>query len=395
MQRFPGRAQGRMEILMPHRLSAIVFALGLSLSPYVFAKKPHPVNTIHDPTASFLDVSARRAELAHATTPRVVEALSWRADCLDAQQPAPPAGRMIIPHHYMSGNYGPINPEEAKATLPYQKMEQAVSNGAARYVVTGNPAEAVCVANLLSKWAAAKALLDYSYQQSSQAWYQVEWTLSSASLAWSVVETDPAIPSAQRAQILQWMHNVEEYMVAQDPHPNEPARENNHAYWRALCAASVGILTSDDALYQSALAQYARAIGQMNPDGSFPLEMARHENALHYQSFALAPLVMIAELAERQGVDLYSLKVNGHTIADAVDFLVRASADPSLMKRYASEPQTFSLFSGEKPPAWTEFWAARHPGKPPSGKSWSDLLTTPVYDSSLAGNATIYAAPAK
>jgi poly(beta-D-mannuronate) lyase len=302
----------------------------------------------------------------------------------------PPTGRFIIPHHYVSGNYGPINPAENIATTPYRKLEAAVSNGATRYVVTGDSNEAVCVANLLVKWAAANALLDYSYQESSQAWYQVEWTLSSISLSWSIVQTDPAIPAAERAAILAWMHKVTDYMFDQDPHPGEPDRENNHAYWRALCATSVGILTNDNKLYRRGLAQYFRAIGQINPDGSFPLEMARHENALHYQSFALAPLVMIAELTRRQGIDLYSLRVNGHTIDDAVGFLVRASADPSLVKKYASEPQTFSLFSKEKPPAWTEFWAARHPGKP-----WSDLLTAPLFDSTLAGNATLYAAPAK
>ena len=370
------------------RYLAIPLALSLCAGHCAAKKDSHDKIAIHDPAASFLDVAARRLELAHATTPRLVEALAWKTDCIHAEQPAPPVGQMFIPHHYLSGSNGPINPEEAKATLPYRKLAQAVSQGAGRYVVTGDSAEAVCVANLLSKWAAARALLDYTYQESSQAWYQVEWTLSSASLAWSVVETDPAIPAAQRAEILNWMHKVTEYMYDQDPHPG--VRENNHAYWRALCATSVGILTSDEALYHRGLAQYRRAIGQMNPDGSFPLEMARHENALHYQSFALAPLVMIAELAKRQGVDLYSLKENGHTIDDAVGFLIRASADPALVKKYASEPQTFSLFSGEKPPAWTEFWAARHPGKP-----WSDLLTAPVYDSNLGGNTTIYAAPAQ
>jgi poly(beta-D-mannuronate) lyase len=296
---------------------------------------------------------------------------------------------MFIPHHYLSGSNGPIDPRENIATAPYRKLDDAVSDGAGRYVVTGESSEAVCVANLLARWAAANALLDYSYQESSQAWYQVEWTLSSISLSWSVVQTDPAIPAAQRAAILAWMHKVTEYMFDQDPHPGDDARENNHAYWRALCATSVGILTSDDKLYRRGLSQYFRAIGQINPDGSLPLEMARHENALHYQSFALSPLVLIAELASRQGVDLYSLQVNGHTIDDAVDFLVRASADPSLVRKYASEPQTFSLFSGEKPPAWTEFWAARHPGKP-----WTSLLTAPLVDSTIGGNTTIYAAPA-
>jgi poly(beta-D-mannuronate) lyase len=366
----------------------LIFAASLSAA----GKKAHDETAIHDPTASFLDVTARRAELKHATTPRVVEAIGWKNDCVHARQPGPPAGRMVIPHHYLSGSNGPVNPDEAAATQPYRQLEQAVSQGAGRYVVTGDSSEAVCVANLLAAWAAARALLDYSYEESSQAWYQVEWTLSSISLAWSVVETDPAIPAVQRAAILSWMHHVTEYMFAQDPHPGE--RENNHAYWRALCATSVGILTSDNALYQQGLAQYARAIGQMNPDGSLPLEMARHENALHYQSFALAPLVMIAELAARQGVDLYSLKENGHTIADAVGFLVRASADPTLVKKYASEPQTFSLFSGEKPPAWLEFWAARFPNQPQGKSVWPDLLTAPLYDSTIGGDTTIYAAPA-
>ena len=367
-----------------------VFALIFSVPISMAEKDPFAKAAIADPTASFLNVKARRVELDHATTPRVLEALGWKHGCVNSEQPAPPAGRMIIPHHYLSGSYGPINPEEAKVTRPYQKFQSAATDGASRYVATGDPAEAVCVANLLAQWADANALLDYSYNESSQAWYQVEWTLSSVSLAWSVVETDPAIPAAQRAAILKWMHKVAEYMFGQDPHPDGRARENNHAYWRALCATSVGILTSDDKLYRRGLSQYMRAIGQMNPDGSLPLEMARHENALHYQSFALAPLVMIAELAARQGIDLYNLRVNGHTIGDAVDFLVRASADLSLVKKYASEPQTFSLFSGKKPPAWTEFWAARHPGKP-----WTDIITTPLADSTIGGNATIYAAPAQ
>jgi poly(beta-D-mannuronate) lyase len=372
------------------RTFVAVFLLALSISLCAAEKDPFDKASIAEPSASFLNVQARRAELGHATTPRVMEALSSNHGCVNSEQPAPPAGRMIIPHHYMSGSNGPINPQENIATTPYRKLNAAVADGASRYVATGDPAEAVCVANLLAQWAAANTLLDYSYKESSQAWYQVEWSLSSISLAWSVVQADPAIPAAQRAAILKWMHKVTEYMFDQDPHPDDHERENNHAYWRALCATSVGILTSDEKLYRRGLAQYARAIGQMNPDGSLPLEMARHENALHYQSFALAPLVMIAELASRQGIDLYSLRVNGHTIGDAVEFLVRASADLSLMKQYASEPQTFSLFTDKKPPAWIEFWAARHPGKP-----WSDIITAPLVDSTIGGNATIYAAPAK
>jgi poly(beta-D-mannuronate) lyase len=259
---------------MNSRSFAAIFLLAHCVPLCLAEKDPNARAIVANPSASFLDVSARRAELAHATTPRVLEALSWKSGCVNSDQPAPPIGRMIIPHHYLIGSNGSINPQENIATAPYRKLGDAVSDGASRYVVTGDSKEAVCVANLLAKWAAANSLLDYSYQESSQAWYQVEWTLSSISLSWSVVQTDPAIPPAQRAAIVAWMHKVTEFMFDQDPHPGDSAHENNHAYWRALCATSVGILTSDDKLYRRGLSQYFRAIGQINPDGSLPLESA-------------------------------------------------------------------------------------------------------------------------
>ena len=373
-----------------HKLFFLPLLFSALALPALAQKDPIDNASVTNPSASFLDVPARRSALASATNPRVVAALKDKWGCTRSEQPAPPNGRMIIPHHYLSGSSGPINPEEAKATVPYQKLQDAVTDGAGRYVATGDHAEAVCVANLLARWAAARTLLDYTSKESSQAWYQVEWTLSSISLAYSVVQSDPAIPADQRKQILNWMHDVTIYMFDQGPRPDDHSHENNHSYWRALCATSVGVMTSDNNLYRRGLEQYVRAIGQMNPDGSLPLEMARHENALHYQSFALAPLVMVAELAARQGTNLYSIRSNGHTIADAVDFLVHASANLDLMKQYASEPQSFSLFSGKKPPAWVEFWAARHPGEP-----WNNLLKQPLSDSTIGGNATLYAAPVK
>ena len=159
------------------RSLAIVILLDLGVVCGIAEKRPYDKARVANPNASFLNVGERRAELAHATTPRVIEALGWKSGCVNSEQPAPPAGRMVIPHHYLSGSNGPVNPEEAKATVPYRELEQAVSNGAIRYVATGNSAEAVCVANLLSRRAAAGTLLNYSYRESSQAWYQVEWTL--------------------------------------------------------------------------------------------------------------------------------------------------------------------------------------------------------------------------
>jgi poly(beta-D-mannuronate) lyase len=347
---------------------------------------------VRDTAASFFDLAVRRGDFATATNPRLRDAIRDAAreknGCIASERPAPPAGRMTIPHHYLSGSNGPVNPEEAKAAEPYRKLQNTVSKGASRYLATGDPAEAVCVANLLANWAKAGALLDYTSKESSQAWFQVEWTLGSISLAYSAVQSETSIPAEERKAILAWMRRATEYMFSQNRN-DDPAHENNHAYWRAMAATSVGILAGDNALYRRGLEQYARALAQMNPDGSLPLEMARHENALAYQSFALAPLATIAELAARQGVDLYSLRVKGHSLGDGVAFLLRAADRPEIVKRYAVEEQTFSFHSGKNPPAWLEFWARRNPGPP-----WDTLLTKPLFDSNLGGNVTLYAAPA-
>src|SRR5665213_1276509 len=120
-----------------------VYVLLLAAAFACHAEKD-PVDTarIINPSASFLDVTARRAELASATDPRVLAALNNKEGCIESEQPAPPVGRMNIPHHYLQGSNGPINPEEAKATIPYQKLQEAVTAGASRYVATGEHAEA-------------------------------------------------------------------------------------------------------------------------------------------------------------------------------------------------------------------------------------------------------------
>ena len=80
---------------------------------------------------------------------------------------------------------------------------------------------------------------------------------------------------------------------------------NNHHYWQGLAATSVGVAAFDDKLFKFGVRTYKEAVNDIDRNGAFPKEMARHENAIHYQGFALEPLVVIAQFAARQGIDLY------------------------------------------------------------------------------------------
>ena len=139
-----------------------------------------------------------------------------------------------------------------------------------------------------------------------------------------------------------WLNQVAHRLISWDkPHGN------NHYYWRGLAAISVGVATHDDTLFQHALATYKEAIDEIDERGAFPQEMARHENAIHYQTFALQPLVLIAEYAARQGIDAYGYTAHGRTLRDAINFFGRASADPAVVRPYTSDEQRARFGHGD------------------------------------------------
>lgn len=106
---------------------------------------------------------------------------------------------MDIPHHYLSGSNGPVNPAEAVATRPYAMFEGRITAGMNPYVATGSHSESACALAQLDAWAHAHALLDYDREESSQAWYQVEWTLSSAGITESVLVNDTTLDTGSRS----------------------------------------------------------------------------------------------------------------------------------------------------------------------------------------------------
>ncbi len=175
---------------------------------------------------------------------------------------------------------------------------------------------------------------------------------------------------AERDEIIAWLHQAVEKLVSAETGPY--TNRNNHAFWRGLAATATGVISNDDKLFQLGLATYATAVGEIADDGSFPLEMQRHELALHCQAFAIQPLVMIAQLALRQGYNLYPLTEDKHQLRDAVDFLNRAIADPALVKKYASEPQAMDFDPGTFQLSWLEFWLQVQPSD-----QWNAFLTKP------------------
>jgi poly(beta-D-mannuronate) lyase len=80
---------------------------------------------------------------------------------------------------------------------------------------------------------------------------------------------------------------------------------NNHLYWAGVQLAATAAVTGNHKDLDWAIKAYRNGIGQIAADRTLPLEMSRGERALHYHLYALAPLVLIAEFGEDNGIPLY------------------------------------------------------------------------------------------
>jgi poly(beta-D-mannuronate) lyase len=362
-------------------MKTIVFPLLLALT------LPLSAEHVANPKASYIDVQQRRQQLAHSTDPRIAKAIASLKFCTNLPEIAPPTGRMIIPPHYISGGHGPVNPAEAPVTRVYNNFEARVTAGMNQWLVTGNPKEAQCAQQQIDSWAQAATLLDYDAKESQQAWFQVEWTLSSIAISESVLVNEPSLDPAIVKRDIAWMNKAAHHTVEVD---KSKTQTNNHHYWRGLAAISTGVLSSDDDLFSWGVGVYKQAINELDQRGALPQEMARHERAIHYQSFALQPLTPLAAFAERQGIHLYEYRSpSGRTIQDAVDFFGAALADPGIIKAYTPDAQLIDSEGGDFF-AFAEFYTYyTDPTKLPS--TVKDGLAKPTYASRIGGSTTVIA----
>jgi hypothetical protein len=340
-----------------------------------------------DPRASLIDVAARRNELQHTQSARVLNALAQLEKCSKLAPVAAPVGPMVIPRHYLNGSHGPTNPAEFEATRVYSQFAKRVTEGMNEFLATGDHAEAACAQAQIDQWAQAKALLDYDAQEDSQSWYQVEWTLSTIAISESVLLNDGALDGAVTARDVAWMNKVAHHMLAFSKTAQE---KNNHHYWKGLAAVATGVISEDEGLFGFGVQAYFDGVNEIDKRGALPLEMARHELAIHYQSFAVEPLILIAEFAETQHIPLSSYKSpSGHTIGDAIDFLGEAVADPSIVKAYTPETQESSP-TGPEFFASLEFYQHRFPDRKLPA-AIEDALKQPTFATRVGGSTTVLA----
>lgn len=311
-----------------------------------------------------LSVIAAQAQGDKLRSPWDDRKIALTAVPYDCPAPPPFAKTQEISSYYVDSHASVIDPQKfaafQKASEASGQLSQYAALAADGYLEKGSRGAALCVYSLLD--AAAKADAWDGKMSGYQGVYLQNWLLSAVGIAYLKVRPSGLGTAAQQTDIEKWLGllavRVREFFDA------ELARmggdhENNHLYWAGLAVAAEAIADDDQDAGGWALTAFRIGLDNIQPDGSLKAEMDRGQMAFHYHLYALAPLIMLAELGEANGIDLYA-EENG-ALHRLVKFCEAGLDDPTVIQKRTGVAQVVTLPYSGSDIGWAVPYVRRFP----------------------------------
>lgn len=126
--------------------------------------------------------------------------------------------------------------------------------------------------------------------------------------------------ASDQAGMKKWFSDFLNWMQTSKNGMDEMDAKNNHGVWYDAQCLSFALFTGNAAKAKEIVRSAQNRLDkQMDEDGFFPLEMAR-TTSMHYSCFVLEAFVVLAELAEKAGADLWSYtSPSGKSLKKAFD----------------------------------------------------------------------------
>lgn len=234
-----------------------------------------------------------------------------------------------------------------------EDFSREVVKAADAYQTTGSRAAAECVFSLLNAAAGQKTLT--GRMDGGQSSYVQGWNLGAWAVAYLKVRASGTGTEEQKQNIAAWLKKLAEDnrgYYEDKRHGRRPNdSDNNHVYWAGFAIAAAGIANNDRRLFDWGVEAYRHGVNYIQPDGTLPLEMERGQMALHYHFYALAPLMMIAEFGEVNGINLYAER--NYAIKLLIARCLGGLQDPAFFQQRTGVAQV----TDAKVQAWQIGWA--------------------------------------
>ena len=245
----------------------------------------------------------------------------------------------------------------------------------------------VCAVTWLDAWTKADALSDLGTRQSALSATRI---VAGMGVAWLAVrgvaeamDYDPSVMAA-------WFERrATDFIATYEESGNLGSNRSNHRYWGGFAVAASGVMAGNIDQLKWGVQSFKIGACQIRDDGALPLELNRKKRARDYHLHAIAPMVMIGELAAANGIDAYGL-CDG-AFQRLVKFALTQVEDPSLIVELTgTKQQTIPDRDGHPRGdrfAWVDPYFKRFGG---SEADYGFTLDRPLFSSNLGGRITTY-----
>lgn len=345
---------GDAAVLTPRRLSAI--AIGLLAASFFLLAHLHATTggraegKLIDPTPANLgvhpsvflteqEISAIRSRVAHRAEPwfSLHRQLIVVADAALALPPQTVVGKGQQPasgnqhdywttRPYAGTGDGVINPLNDRTDYKSAiRFSDAVRDLALAYRMTGEPRYARKAVALIETWMVDPSTRMTPRFTTTNSRIELAVTMPAAFYALDLLWDYPGWDDSAKQAAIDW---VRRFGHASNAWRAEKA--NNFENWRVVVAASAGVVSGDGELAAGAFTEWQELLGrQMDRQGRLVEELDRTKS-LSYSVYALKAMAISAEIAKRQGVDLYGYSDGrGRSLEKGFDFHAPYLVHPS------------------------------------------------------------------
>ena len=319
----------------------------------------------------------------HYQAPFQVPSSQARVNLLTQNASCPATGaplrELVIDTRYKPGKSADVvDPaaEEAykQAMAPIMVFMAGITNQANRYIRSdGNDLSAAdCSRYTLDQWARGDA---FSSVSGSAGWFKLSTLLSGMALSYLQIRDAPTDAAGQAAnrRIEQWLAGLANGLLEYRRHgvTGSPV-ENNQLYWAGLAIGATGAAVGNSTFFDFGMEAFRHGACSVTPDGFLPMELKRRHAALHYHVYALQPLMLLAELAERNNQPGYA--TCGRAMDRLTGNVLAGAENPALFEQKAGAPQKPVLDAGGGLPKPLWGWLAIYARRAEIPPSWARRL---------------------